>query len=128
MSETFEKQPETGGRYEPLGAGELLDHDDNSLRLKAGSTTVEVASLAPDLFRVGMFPAGGPPRYDSETIAKEDWDPVEVSMQETDEALTLSTTAATARVALNPLRIGFSDGSGREFAVDDGELGMGAVE
>ena len=47
MSETFEMQPETGGKYEPLGAGELLDHDDNSLRLRAGSTTVEVAALAP---------------------------------------------------------------------------------
>ena len=57
-----------------------------------------------------------------------DWEPVEVSMQETDEELTLSTTAATARVSLNPLRVGFADASGREFAVDDGELGMGAVE
>src|SRR5215211_6410538 len=121
-------QPETGGRYEPLGAGELLDHDDNSLRLRAGSTTVEVTALAPDLFRVGMFPAGGPPRYDSEAIAREEWNHVEVSMQESDEELTLSTTAATARISLNPVRIGFSDGTGREFAVDDRELGMGAVE
>ena len=128
MSETYEKRPETGGRYVPLGAGELLDHDGNGLRLRAGSTTVEVAALAPDLFRVGMFPAGRPPRYDSEAIAKENWEPVEVSMQESDEELTISTTAATARVVLNPLRVGFSDGSGREFAVDDGELGMGAVE
>src|SRR5215204_3995835 len=121
-------QPETGGKYEPLGAGELLDHDDNSLRLRAGSTTVEVAALAPDLFRVGMFPAGGPPTYDSEAIAREDWGAVEVSMQESDEELTLSTTAATASVSLNPLRIGFADPSGRRFAVDDEELGMGAVE
>ena len=128
MSETFEKQPETGGKYEPLGAGELLDHDDSGLRLRAGSTTVEVAALAPDLFRVGMFPNGGPPTYDSEAIAREDWDPLEVSMQESDEELTLSTTAATAQISLNPLRIGFSDASGREFAVDDRELGMGAVE
>src|ERR687897_801989 len=128
LSETFEKQPETGGDYEPLGAAELLDHDDRGLRVRAGSATVEVAALAPDLFRVGMFPAGGPPNYDSEAIAKEDWDAVEVSMQESDRELTLSTTAATARVALNPLRIGFTDPSGREFAVDDGELGMGAVE
>src|ERR687897_202395 len=128
MSETFEMQPETDGKYEPLGAGELLDHDDTSLRLRAGSTTVEVAALAPDLFRVGMFPAGGPPRYDSEAIAREEWDPVEVSMQESEEELTLSTTAATARISLDPLRIGFSDASGREFAVDDPELGMGAVE
>src|SRR5215217_5498290 len=110
-------QPETGGKYEPLGAGELLDHDDTSLRLRAGSTTVEVAALAPDLFRVGMFPAGGPPKYDSEAIAREDWEPVEISMQETDEELTLSTTAATARVSLNPLRVGFWDASGRKFAV-----------
>jgi alpha-glucosidase len=128
LTETFEKQPETGGRYESLGAGELLDHDDASLRLRAGSTTVEVTALAPDLYRVGMFPAGGPPRYDSEAIAREDWDPVEVSMQESDEELTLSTTAATARISLSPLRIGFSDASGREFAVDDRELGMGAVK
>src|SRR3712207_4170810 len=128
LSETFEKQPETGGNYEPLGAAELLDHDDNGLRVRAGSTTVEVAALAPDLFRVGMFPAGGPPRYDSEAIAKEDWDTVEVSMQESDEELTHSTTAATARVSLNPLRVGFADPSGREFAVDEEELGVGAVE
>ncbi len=128
MSETFEKQPETGGHFEPLGPAELLDHTDNGLRVRAGATTVEVAALAPDLFRVGMFPAGGPPRYDSEAIAKEDWEPVEVSMQESDDELTLSTTAATARVSLHPLRIGFADLSGREFAVDDEELGMGAVE
>ncbi|MDQ2671598.1 MAG: hypothetical protein M3Y38_02110, partial [Actinomycetota bacterium] len=63
MSETFEKQPETGGNYEPLGAAELLDHDDRGLRVRSGAKTIEVAALAPDLFRVGMFPAGGPPRY-----------------------------------------------------------------
>src|ERR671910_3542222 len=128
MSETFERRPKTGGAYRPLGRGELLDHDDRSLRVKTGATTVEVTSLAPDLFRVGMFPEGRPPRYDSEAIAKEDWEPVEVSMQESEEELTLSTTAATARISLDPLRIGFSDASGREFAVDDRELGMGAVE
>jgi alpha-glucosidase len=128
MAETFEKRPRTGGDYAPLGTGELIDHDDRGLRVSAGSTTVEVAALAPDLFRVGMFPAGGPPRYDSEAIAKEDWEQVEVSMQETDEELTLSTTQATARISLNPLRIGFADATGREFALDDAELGMGAVE
>src|ERR671921_361033 len=119
LSETFEKQPETGGNYEPLGAGELLDHDDRGLRVRAGATTIEVAALAPDLFRVGMFPAGVLPRYDSEAIAKEDWGTIEVSMQESDEELTLSTALATASVSLNPLRIGFADSSGREFAVDD---------
>ncbi|MBW3534504.1 MAG: DUF4968 domain-containing protein, partial [Gemmatimonadetes bacterium] len=75
-----------------------------------------------------LFPEGRTPRYDSEAIAREDWDPVEVSMQESEEELTLSTTAATARISLQPLRVGFEDGSGRTFAVDDEELGMGAVE
>jgi alpha-glucosidase len=128
MTETFERRPKTGGAYRPLGPGELLDHDDRSLRVKAGTTTVEVTALAPDLFRVGMFPEGRPPRYDSEAIAREDWEPVEVSMQESEEELTLSTTAATARISLRPLRVGFADPSGRRFAADDEELGMGVVE
>ena len=128
MTETFERRPKTGGEYRPLGRGELLDHDDRSLRVKTGATTVEVTALAPDLFRVGMFPEGRPPRYDSEAIAKEDWEPVEVSMQESEAELTLSTTAATAHISLQPLRVGFADPSGRAFAADDAELGMGAIE
>jgi alpha-glucosidase len=77
----IEKRPETGGEYQPLGAGELADHHDRGLRLRSDRATVEVTALAPDLFRVGMFPEGRTPRYDSEAIAKEDWEPVEISMQ-----------------------------------------------
>jgi alpha-glucosidase len=128
MAEIFEKPPETGGRYEPLGAAELLDHDDRSLRLRAGSTTVEVTALAPDLFRIGAFPEGRPPGYDSEAIAKKDWDPVDASIESSDNVLMLSTPQATARVSLDPLRISFTDPSGRAFAADDEELGMGFVE
>jgi alpha-glucosidase len=127
VAETFERTPETGGRYEPLGTAELVDHDDRSLRLRAGSTIVEVSALAEDIFRVGAFPEGRPPRYDSEAIAKEDWEPVEVSMERSDRKLTLSTSAATAHVSLDPLRISFTDASGRAFAADDEELGMGFV-
>jgi alpha-glucosidase len=104
-----------------------VDHGKRSMRLEAGSTTVEVATLAPDLFRVGMFPEGRPPRYDSEAIAKKDWEAVAVKMSG-DEVLTLSTEAATARTNLDPLRISFADPSGCFFAVDDEELGMGVVE
>ena len=104
-----------------------MDHDDRGMRLEAGATTVEVAALAPDLFRVGMFPDGRPPRYDSEAIAKEDWEPIAVKMSG-EEEITLSTQAAMARVSLDPLRISFFDPSGRPFAADDAELGMGIVE
>ncbi len=71
-----------------------MDHDDRGMRLKAGATTVEVAALAPDLFRVGMLPESQPPRYDSEAIAKQDWEPVAVKVSG-EEVLTLSTEAAT---------------------------------
>src|SRR5918997_342391 len=126
-SQMIERRPETGGDYEPLGAGELVDHGDRGLRLRCGATTVEVTALAPDLFRVGMFPEGRAPRYRTEAVAKEDWEPVEISMQESDTELTLSTTAATAHVSLFPLRVRFTDGSGREFAADEYAMGMGPV-
>jgi alpha-glucosidase len=126
LAEIFEKPPQTGGRYEPLGDAQLLDHDDRSVRLRAGSTIVEIAALAPDLFRVGAFPEGRPPEYASEAIAKEDWEPVKASIGMSEETLSLSTSVA-AQVSLNPLRISFIDASGRTFAADDTKLGMGFV-
>jgi alpha-glucosidase len=82
-----------------------------------------VPALAPNLFRVGMFPEGRTPNYRSEAIAKEDWEPVGVGISDADGALMLSTDALAARVRLDPLRISFADSSGTEFAADDAELG-----
>jgi alpha-glucosidase len=125
LAEIFENPPRTGSNYEPLGAAELVDHDSRTLRLKAGSTIVEVSALTEDLFRVGAFPDGSTPRYDSEAVAKQEWDGVEVSMKRSGQGITLSAPAATARVSLDPLRISFADTSGRALAADDDELGMG---
>ena len=66
----------------------------------AGSATVEVTALAPNLFRVGMFPEGRPPDYASEAIEKEDWEPVAAEMSG-EEEISLSTEAATAHISLN---------------------------
>jgi alpha-glucosidase len=73
LAEIFENPPQIEPNYEPLGAAELVDHDGRSVRLKAGSAIVEVSALAEDIFRVGAFPDGSTPRYDSEAIAKQDW-------------------------------------------------------
>jgi hypothetical protein len=70
LAEIFEKPPVGGEHNEPLGKAELVDHDDRSVRLRAGSATVEVTALTPDLFRVGMFPEGRTPDYDSEAIKR----------------------------------------------------------
>ena len=127
MAEIFESPPTQQERYATLDKAELLDHDERSIRFRAGPTTVEVTTLAPDLFRVGMFPAGRTPDYASEAVAKEDWEPVAVEMSGEKE-ISFSTEAATAHISLNPLRISFSDHSGSVFAADDEELGMGVVE
>jgi alpha-glucosidase len=127
LAEIFESPPTQEGQYKPLGRAKLLDHDERSIRMRASSATVEVTALAPNLFRVGMFPEGRPPEYASEAIEKKDWEPVEAEMSG-EEEISLSTEAATAHISLNSLRISFSDPSGRVFAADDEELGMGVVE
>lgn len=119
--------PQRTADYKPLGEAQVSDHDDRSVRLNSGSTTVEVTALAPDLFRIGMFLEGRPPRYTSEAVAKEEWDALEVSMEDEGKEVSLVTDSATAHIALDPLRISFSDSSGRTFAADDPELGMGYV-
>ena len=123
----FEALPETGTSYEPLGEAKLNDHDGNKVRFTVGSNIVEVTALAPDLFRVGMFPEGHPPNYDSPAIDKVAWDDVEGSMENSDGEITVSTDAATARISLDPFRVSFEDSSGRTFAADDTDLGMGLV-
>ena len=128
MTETYDSILAPGADYEPLGAAKLADHDRNSVRFEVGSTTVEVMALAPDLFRVGMFADGRPPNYESPAIDKVGWEPVEVSMRGSDENLEIATTAATAHIALDPFRVSFTDSSGRTFAADDPDLGMGSVK
>ncbi len=125
MTEAFEMPPETGEGYEPLGAAKPVERSDRSVRLKSGTATVEVTALAPDLFRVGMFPEGHPPEYGSYAVEKNDWEPVKAGIEETEGSITLSTEAGAARLSLDPLRIGFADASGNIFAADNEKLGMG---
>src|ERR687885_221156 len=105
-------------RYEPVGTASVAGLSASAVRLRAGRATVEVAALAPDLFRVGLFPDGRPPDYRSEAIAREEW-PGAAEPRETGDGLELATPEATAHIALDPLRISFSDADGRRFAADD---------
>jgi len=111
--------------YQALGTAATIAKDASKVCLRAGSATVEVTALAPDLFRVGLFPHGRSASYSSEAVVSRDWEPGSVSVQEGIGEVTIATSFATAHLSLDPLRIGFSDHTGRAFATDDPEFGMG---
>jgi alpha-glucosidase len=111
--------------YQVLGTGTPIATDASSVRLRVGLATIEVTALAPDLFRVGFFPQGRPVDYSSVAVVARDWRVGPVTIVEGSNQVTLATTAATAQLSLDPFRIGFTDPSGRAFATDDEELGMG---
>jgi alpha-glucosidase len=116
-------QPPSG--YQALGAATTIEKDSSKVRMRAGSATVEVTALAPDLFRVGMFPHGRSIDYRSEAVVSRNWEPGPVTIQEESGEVTIATPVATAHLSLDPLRIGFRDATGRTFATDDPQLGMG---
>jgi alpha-glucosidase len=114
--------------FEPLGRAEVVSRTPQAVRLQCGRTTVEVTTLAADLFRVGMFGDARPVDYRSEAIATQDWPALaaNTNAQKTDAGdLVIDTGAAAAVIGLDPLRIGFRDLTGRTFAVDDAARGMG---
>jgi alpha-glucosidase len=110
--------------FEPLGSAVVVDCTANAVRLKSGHATIEVTALADDLFRVGLFGEGRPVRYRSDAVAKTDWSPPAARVAA--DGTRIDTAAASAVISLQPMRIGFREGS-REFAVDDPHLGMGLV-
>ena len=68
--------------YQALGTAATIAKDASKVCLRAGSATVEVTALAPDLFRVGLFPHGRSACYSSEAVVSRDWEPGSVSVQE----------------------------------------------
>jgi alpha-glucosidase len=98
--------------FDGVGSASVVADGDGWVRLQAGDATIEVAALAPDLFRVGLFPGGRPPDYRSPALARERA-PGGARL----DGLNLATEQATAHIELSPLRIGFSSGD-RRFAAD----------
>ncbi len=111
--------------YQALGTVTTIEKDISKVRMRAGSATVEVTALAPDLFRVGLFPHGRSACYSSEAVVSRAWEPGPVTILEGASEVTITTPVATAHLSLDPLRIGFRDAMGRVFATDDPALGMG---
>ena len=119
--------PNSDHAYVPIGRAELEARTESGALLRCGSTRVEVTALAPDLWRVGMFAQGRSPDYSTEAIAGTHWGPVSLEYAGGNDAVTLSAGSVTVTVALDPLRIHFTDDDGRTFAADDPAHGMGTV-
>src|SRR5581483_2277185 len=113
--------------YHALGTVSAIEMDASKVCLHAGSAAVEATALAPDLFRVGLFAHGRPVSYDSEAVVAQQWDAGTVSIAREAGEVTIATSIATAHLSLDPLRVSFTDLTGRSFAVDDPDLGMGWV-
>src|SRR6202165_4946119 len=120
------KRPKSLPRgFQSLGTATTVAKDASRVCLEVGSATVEVTALAPDLFRVGFFPEDRAVDYSSVAVVPRSWQPGPVTIVEEAGVLALATSAATAHLSLAQFRIGFTDHAGREFALDDPELGMG---
>ncbi len=116
--------PELGPpAFEPLGSADVIARTNSAVRLSAGRATVDVAALAPDLFRVGLFGDGRPVSFRSEAVAKTEWAACDVAVSA--DGTSIETGEAAAVLELDPLRIGFKDARGRQIAVDDPKLGLG---
>jgi len=109
--------------FAPLGRAEVVERSTNRVRLRSGRSQVEVTALANDVFRVGLFADGRPVDYRSDAVATTDWPATNVRVAA--DGTRIETPFAVAHLQLDPLRIGFQDPSGRQFAVDDPTLGMG---
>jgi alpha-glucosidase len=117
--------PRTNGRFRPVGAA-TVDHQLLSgVRLSVDSAVVEVTALAPDLWRVGLFSEGRTPDYSSEALAGVEWDPVEVSHEDSGGTRHITSSRSGVHLQLDPLRLSFSDSLGRKFAEDEPARGMG---
>jgi alpha-glucosidase len=112
--------------YQAFGNARTVTKNDSQVCLRAGLATIEVTALAPDLFRVGIFPNGRAVNYYSDAVVARNWDAGSVNIEEEgEEKLTITTSEATAHISLDPVYISFTDKAGRTFAADDLTLGMG---
>src|SRR5258708_22874316 len=86
--------------YQALGTVTTIEKDISKVRMRAGSATVEVTALAPDLFRVGLFPHGRSACYSSEAVVSQAWEPGPVTILEGGGERSTASPVATAHIYL----------------------------
>src|SRR5258708_32681235 len=95
--------------YQALDAARIVTKNDSHVCLRAGSATVEVTALAPDLFRVGIFPDGRAVSYYSEAVVPQEWDHGSVMIFEEGEEWNMTTYFSSAHLSFINFYIGLPD-------------------
>lgn len=110
-----------------LGDINAVRHQDQGVQLFCEEgACLQISLVATNLVRVRLAPSGmfAPRRSWAVTRADEDWAPVAVEIEETEEAIAIATEHLTVQVSRNPCRITCRNAAGLPFA-QDSDLGMG---
>jgi len=110
--------------FAAVGEAVVESRSPAGVRLRLTDATAEVAAVAPGVFRVGLFAAGRPARYDSPALAPGAPAPPPATIVDDEGGLSIETADGTAYVALSPLRLSFADADGHLIAADDAGMGF----
>jgi hypothetical protein len=68
-------------------AAEVLEQDAARVRLRDGTTTIEVTALAAGCWRIGYFPLGRPVDYASEATEGARWEPPDAEIRRLEDSV-----------------------------------------
>jgi alpha-glucosidase len=122
---------EEGSGHEYVFPGRVLAHQwrhGQRIELTCENATVQIAVLAADLMRVRVSTSGRFPPPTSYAVAKDDeaWPPVELSVEETSDALLIRTPKLHCHVRKSHLAITFLDPDGTAINADAAGIGWTA--
>lgn len=126
MPQYFGQLPSTDQAWSILGAVESVEIRDRSILCHCQTATLIVTVLAANLVRVRLSPTGEFLARRSWSVAKDDgeWANVTVEITEQETVILLKTQQVTVQIDRNPCRITGFDCQGKPFA-EDTEMSMG---
>jgi alpha-glucosidase len=127
MPQYFGALPTTESSWSTLSRVETVERHERGIFCDCGGPRVSISILAANLIRVRMSPSGEflPRRPWAVTQADEEWVSVPFEVEESADAIELSTEQIRVRIGRDPCRIEYFDKDGKPFARDEATLGSG---
>ncbi len=126
MPQYFGKLPITDQPWSTLGSVQAIQCDDRGVRFECGDSCVAISVLASNLIRVRLAPNRQfmPCRSWAVTLDDAEWAVVPFEVEETAEAVEITTKQIRVRIQRDRCQIACFDQSGRPFA-QDADISMG---